>query len=411
MTKTIQTSCAIAGGGPAGLMLGLMLARAGVKVVVLEKHVDFLRDFRGDTIHPSTMQTMEELGLLEEFLKLPFAPATRFAANFEKESIELADFSKLPTKTPFIAMMPQWDFLNFIAAKAKSHSNFRLLMETEAEDLILENGHIMGVRAKQHGEELEIRAKVTFAADGRGSVLRTRAGLEVESQGAPIDVLWFRLPREPDDTNQVQAQFRPGKIVIALNRGDYWQCAFVIPKGGVETIRAQGLDRFRASISEVLPISKEQTETLTDWEQVKLLSVQVNRLRQWWLPGFLCIGDAAHAMSPVAGVGVNLAIQDAVCTANTLAAALKAGSGVPDKLLAEVQQRREWPTRMTQRLQLAVQDRILAKALASKDTFRPPFVLRMITKTPVLRRLPARIMAFGVRPEHVREELRRPIAA
>jgi 2-polyprenyl-6-methoxyphenol hydroxylase-like FAD-dependent oxidoreductase len=411
MTKTIQTSCAIAGGGPAGLMLGLMLAKAGVKVVVLEKHVDFLRDFRGDTIHPSTMQTMEELGFLDEFLKLPHVPATRFSLNFGNETVPLADFSKLDVKTPFIAMMPQWDFLNFIAAKAKAFPNFELLMETEAQDLISENGRVVGVKAMQHGMPLEIRADVTIAADGRGSVLREKAGLEVESQGAPIDVLWFRLPRLPGDSNQAQAQFRPGKIVIALNRGEYWQCAFVIPKGSNDVIRAQGLDRFRASISEVLPISKEQTEALTDWEQVKLLSVQVNRLKQWWQPGFLCIGDAAHAMSPVAGVGVNLAIQDAVCTANTLAAALKSGRGVPDKLLAEVQQRREWPTRMTQRLQLAVQDRILAKALASEDTFRPPFVLRMITKTPVLRRLPARIMAFGVRPEHVREELRRPIAA
>ena len=411
MVKTIHTSCCISGGGPAGLMLGLVLARAGVKVVVLEKHADFLRDFRGDTIHPSTMQTMEELGVLDEFLQLPHVPASRLSLNFDNEVVRLADFSKLQVKTPYIAMMPQWDFLNFISGRAKAYRNFELLMEAEAKEIISESNRVLGVRAVHRGVPLEIRADLTIAADGRGSVLRSKAGLSVDSQGAPIDVVWFRIPRRSGDSNQAQAQFRSGKIAIALNRGDYWQCAFVIPKGGLEELRAKGIEAFRQSITEVLPIDLQQTKALVEWDQVKLLSVQVNRLKKWWRPGFLCIGDAAHAMSPVAGVGINLAIQDAVCAANILAKPLKDGEQISDRLLADVQQRREWPTRMTQRLQLAIQDLILARTLASKGAVRPPFFLRLISRTPGLNRLPARIMAFGIRPEHVKAELRRPVAA
>lgn len=411
MTNTIHASCCIAGGGPAGLMLGLLLARAGIKVVVLEKHKDFLRDFRGDTIHPSTMQTMEEIGMLDEFLKLPHMPARSISLNFENESLPLADFSKLPGRTPYIAMMPQWDFLNFISCKAEAYSNFQLLMEAEAGDLIIDNGRISGVKATQAGIGLDIRADVTIAADGRGSVLRERAGLTLQSDGAPIDVLWFRIPRDTTNSDQAQAQFRPGKIVIALNRGDYWQCACVIAKGSLAAVRAAGLDTFKAMVREVLPISAAQADALQDWDQIKLLSVQVNRLKKWWLPGFLCIGDAAHAMSPVGGVGVNLAIQDAVCVANTLAPSLKAGIPVTDELLQEVQRRREFPTRITQRLQIAVQNRILARALASSESFGPPLALRLIAHTPILRRLPARVMAFGVPPESVSQALRMPDAA
>ena len=401
MATTIETRCCVAGGGPAGLMLGLLLARAGVDVVVLEKHADFLRDFRGDTIHPSTMQIMDELGLLDAFLKLPHQPVPRLIAQFGDTPVSMADFSGLPVRAPFIAMMPQWDFLNFIAGYAKAYPNFQLLMQSEAIDIVREGDRIAGVVVRRPDGPFQVRARVTIAADGRDSTLRRATGLIVEDFGAPIDVLWFRLSRQTHDTDQTQARFDSGRIVIALNRVDYWQCAFVVAKGANEQVRAAGLPAFRDRVRASLPIDATRVDEIRDWDQVKLLVVQVNRLKRWWTPGLLCIGDAAHAMSPVGGVGVNLAVQDAVATANEIAAALREDT-LRDQHLAAVQRRREFPTRVTQRLQLVVQNRIIAAALAEKGTLKPPLALRLIAATPGLRHLPARLIGLGVRPEHVR---------
>lgn len=411
MTKTISTTCCISGGGPAGLMLGLLLARAGVDVTVLEKHADFLRDFRGDTIHPSTMQTMDELGLLDEFLTLPHQKVESFSLNFGNESISLADFRGLPVRAPFIAMMPQWDFLNFLAEKAAQSANFRLLMETEATSLIESEGRVTGLVARSGSTEIRIEAALTVAADGRGSILRACAGLPLTDHGAPIDVLWFRLDRKPTDPEQVRAQFLPGTAVVSINRGSYWQCAFLITKGGLEAIRVAGLDSFRSRLAAALPFEPGRADALTSWDQVKLLNVQVNRLAKWWRPGFICIGDAAHAMSPVGGVGINLAIQDAVAAANLLAATLARGKAPGTEQLAAVQARRDFPTRTTQRIQLAIQDRILAVTLSATGSVRPPLALRIIAAVPWLRPLPSRILGLGVRPEHIEADLIRLMAA
>ncbi len=397
----IKTNCCIAGGGPAGLMLGLLLARAGVNVVVLEKHADFLRDFRGDTIHPSTMQVIDELGWLDEFLKLPHQPVRTLHAQFGTERLKLAEFSSLPMRAPFIAMMPQWDFLNFLTRKSEAYPNFKLLLNTEATELLARDGRTTGVRARGPDGGLTVIANLTIAADGRASTLRAAAGLPVEDFGAPLDVLWFRLSRHPGDTDETQARFDTGRIFIMLNRGDYWQCAYVIPKGANDRMRAAGLQAFQDSLKPRLPFDASRADEIVDWDQVKLLQVQVNRLNTWWKPGFLCIGDAAHAMSPVGGVGINLAIQDAVAAANQLAEPLRSGT-LTDADLAAVQKRRMWPTRATQRLQLAIQNTIIAAALADTGSMRPPLVMRLIAGIPGLNRLPARIMGLGFRPEHVK---------
>ncbi|MGZ8843600.1 MAG: FAD-dependent oxidoreductase [Pyrinomonadaceae bacterium] len=397
----LDTRCCIAGGGPAGMMLGFLLARAGVDVVVLEKHKDFLRDFRGDTIHPSTLEVIYELGLLEEFLKRPHQEIREFAGQIGDEMIPLADLTHLPTHCKFLGFMPQWDFLDFLADEAMPYPAFHLMMETDVIDLLQAGDKIVGVKAKTPEGELEIHAELTVGCDGRKSIVRELAGLQVESLGAPIDVLWFRLSRKPTDPGQVLGRFVTAKIMVMLNRDEYWQCAFVIPKGAAEEIKRRGLEAFRADIVSIAPFLKDRVHELQDWEPVKLLTVLVDRLRKWYRPGLLCIGDAAHAMSPVGGVGINLAIQDAVATANILARPLSQGY-VSMSHLQKVQWRREFPTRVTQWGQVQVQQRILQPVLSSRQQVRVPWFLKLFKKFPVLRRIPARLIGIGVRPEHVR---------
>jgi len=390
------------------MIAGFLLARAGVDVVVLEKHADFLRDFRGDTIHPSTLELMYELGILDEFLRRPHQELPEIGGQFEDVTVTVGDFSHLPTRCKFIALMPQWDFLNFIAEKAKCYPHFHLRMESAVNELIEENGRIAGVRGKTPQGALEVRADLTVGADGRHSIVRTKAGLKVIDLGAPIDVLWMRLTREPADPPQTLGRFKPGKILVTLNRGDYWQCAYVIPKGGLDTIRQNGLPEFREDIASVAPFLRGRTGELKDWDDIKLLTVAVDRLSRWWRPGLLCIGDSAHAMSPVGGVGINLAIQDAVAAANILAQALSRG-GINDELLRRVQRRRELPTRMTQALQIFAHKRFLGPALNNTTRrSRLPLPLKLLQQFPTLRRIPARLVGLGFRPEHVRTPERQP---
>jgi 2-polyprenyl-6-methoxyphenol hydroxylase-like FAD-dependent oxidoreductase len=391
------------------MMLGLLLARAGVEVAVLEKHADFLRDFRGDTIHPSTLELVYELGLLGEFLKLPYQAVPRLVAQVGNTDVVIADFSSLPTRCKFIAFMPQWDFLNFLAAHAARYPTFSLHMRAEATDLIEDaGGRVIGVRAQGPDGAFECRAPLVVAADGRGSVLRVRAGLHVRELGAPMDVLWFRLSRRPDDPAASMGRFNVGRIFIALNRGEHWQCGYVIPKGTLEDLQRRGLDAFRAGVATLAAFAADRVDELRTWDDVKLLTVRVDRLDRWYRPGLLCIGDAAHAMSPVGGIGINLAVQDAVATANLLAAPLRAGAVTVDHL-RQVQRRRALPTRVTQRLQVLVQDRVISPVLATSGQLGVPFALRLLNRFPALRRLPARLVGMGIRPEHVRTpEVHRP---
>jgi 2-polyprenyl-6-methoxyphenol hydroxylase-like FAD-dependent oxidoreductase len=394
--------CCIAGGGPAGMMLGLLLARAGVSVLVLEKHADFLRDFRGDTIHPSTLELMHELGLLDEFLRLPHQRVPRLTAQFGDVPLTIADFTHLPTRCKFIAMMPQWDFLDFLARHARRHPSFRLEMRAEATGLIEEAGRVRGLRGTAPTGPFEVRADLLVAADGRGSVLRERAGLHVEDLGAPMDVFWFRLPRRPEDPEATMGRFDVGRIFVLINRGEHWQCGFVIPKGSAEEVRRRGVDAFRVTIAQMVPFAADRVGEIRGWEDVRLLTVRVDRLRQWYRPGLLCIGDAAHAMSPVGGVGINLAIQDAVAAANLLADPLREGRLTTDHL-RRVQRRRQWPTRVTQWLQLLVQRRVITRALrGGSGRLAPPSAVRLLARCPLLQRLPARLVGVGVRAEHVR---------
>ncbi|HXQ40911.1 MAG TPA: FAD-dependent oxidoreductase [Candidatus Udaeobacter sp.] len=399
--ERIEVACCIAGGGPAGMMLGLLLARGGVEVLVLEKHGDFLRDFRGDTIHPSTLEVMHELDLLDAFLRLPHEKIATLSGQVGAESLQIADFRHLPTRCKFVALMPQWDFLAFLAGAAKPYPGFRLRMLSEASELIGADGRIVGLRAKTPDGMLEIRAGLVVAADGRHSTLRGQAGLEVMDLGAPMDVLWLRLSRRASDPAQTLGRFDGGRIMVMLNRGSYWQCAFVIPKGGIEAIRAAGLPAFREAVAGMAPYLADRLGELASWDDVKLLTVAVDRLRRWHRPGLLCIGDAAHAMSPIGGVGINLAIQDAVATANLLGPSLLRGAA-SDDALAAVQRRRIFPTAMTQRLQVMVQNRVISPVLAGAPTTALPFPLRLIRRFPVLTRLPARLLGLGFLPEHVR---------
>jgi 2-polyprenyl-6-methoxyphenol hydroxylase-like FAD-dependent oxidoreductase len=400
MIKTISVRCCIAGGGPAGMMLGLLLARAGVDVVVLEKHADFLRDFRGDTIHPSTLEVVHELGLLERLLTLPHQKVSRINAQFGDLALTVADFSSLSTHCRFVAFMPQWDFLNFLAEEAARYSTFQLRRQADVTGLIEEEGSVVGLRANTTDGPVEVRADLVVGADGRHSIVRAKAGLSIEEFGAPMDVLWFRLFRRASDPGDPVGRFDAGRIFIMLNRGDYWQCGFVIPKGSRDQLQERGLPAFRDAVAQLAPFMADRVGELRDWEPIKLLTVQVDRLRQWYRPGLLCIGDAAHAMSPVGGVGINLAIQDAVATANLLAAPLRNGR-VTTEDLHRVQQRREWPTRMTQRVQLMIQNRVIKRILTDRDKLSPPLAIRLLALVPLLRRIPARMIGLGFRPEHV----------
>src|SRR5215813_3052958 len=347
MTEKVQTRCVIAGGGPAGIMAGYLFARAGVPVIVLEKHGDFFRDFRGDTIHPSTLELMYELGLLDEFLKQPHQEVRELRALVNGHTVPLADFTKLPTRCKFIAFMPQWDFLNFLSKKAKQFPDFRLMLQNEVVDLTFDQQRVTGVRAKTPRGELEIRADLVIGADGRHSIIQACAGLERQEFGVAIDVLWMRISKKEDDPQQTLGFFQRGKLLVLLDRGDYWQCGFVIPKGGFDEIKARGLQQFQSSIVSFAGFLRDRVSELDDWSQIKLLTVQIDRLRDWCRDGLLCIGDSAHAMSPAGGVGINLAIQDAVATANLLAGKLRTG---PVSLtdLRKVQARPEWPTRLIQ---------------------------------------------------------------
>ena len=382
------------------MMLGLLLARAGVDVIVLEKHADFLRDFRGDTIHPSTLEVVHELGLLEALLRLPHQKLAEIGGQIEDFALTLADFRHLPVHAPFIAFMPQWDFLDFLAREAGRYPAFHLMMRAEATDLVEESGRVVGVRATTPEGPVTIKADLVVGADGRSSVIREKAGLPVEDFGAPMDVLWFRLSRKPSDPAQTLGRIFAGRVFVTLNRGAYWQCGYVIAKGQADSVRAEGLGAFRVGIARLVPHMKDRVGEIATWDDVKLLTVQVNRLTRWSRPGLLCIGDAAHAMSPVGGVGINLAIQDAVAAANVLAAPLRERR-VTLADLQRVQKRREWPTRVTQHIQLAVQNRVIRSVLSATAPLKPPLVARMLARSPLLRRIPGRLIGMGVRPEHV----------
>jgi 2-polyprenyl-6-methoxyphenol hydroxylase-like FAD-dependent oxidoreductase len=400
-----RTRCCIVGGGPAGMMLGLLLARAGVDTVVLEKHADFLRDFRGDTVHPSTLRIMDELGLLDAFLQRPHQRLKAVAGVFGSERIQLGDFSGLPERYAFIAMMPQWDFLDFLAAEARKLPAFALRMQAEVTGVVTgADGRVAGVRGRAPEGDFEIRADCTIGCDGRHSTVRAAAGLAVEDVGAPIDVLWFRVGRDPGHEDATLARVAPGHFVVTLDRGDYWQCAFVIPKGGAEALRRQPIDVFRAQVVATAPVLAGHIGEVRSWDDVKLLTVAVDRLLDWSKPGLLCIGDAAHAMSPVGGVGINLAIQDAVAAANLLAARLAGGGEISEDDLDAVRRRRLWPTKATQAAQVAIQNNVLVKVMASRagEPFEPPLPLRVLTAVPPLQRVFARLLGMGLRPEHVR---------
>ena len=404
MSDASRTRCVVVGGGPAGMMAGYLLARAGVDVIVLEKHADFFRDFRGDTIHPATLELMHELGLLDEFLKLPHQELREMRGIFNRHFVTLADFSHLPTHCQFIAFMPQWDFLNFLAEKAKRFPTFSLRMQHEVIDLLIENDRVIGVRAQTPDGERDFRADLVIGADGRHAVTHERARLELEEFGAPIDVLWMRLSKRSDDSPQTLGFFQHGKLLVLLDRGDYFQVGFVIPKGGLDELKARGLPALQGEIVDIAPSLRDRIGELDDWSKIKLLTVQINRLKKWCREGLLCIGDNAHAMSPAGGVGINLALQDAVATANLLAAKLKERP-VSVEELAKVQERREWPTRVIQNMQVFIHRHFVTGRSSGNDDKMPSF-LRLFIWFPVLRRLPARMIGMGPRPEHVHSPAR-----
>src|SRR5271169_2988799 len=398
--QKLQTTCCIVGGGPAGVMLGYLLARAGVDVTVLERHQDFNRDFRGDTVHPSTLEVMYELGLLQDFLKIPHQKLTSVGGVFGDFAFRTADFSHLPTHCKFVALMPQWDFLNFLSDKGKQFSNFHLLMQHDCVDLIHDENRIYGVETHTPAGPVQIRANLVVGCDGRHSTTRKAARLEVIEYGVPIDVLWFRIGRRTDDPEQLFGNINYGRALILIPRGDYFQAGMVIRKGSLDEIQAEGLERFRQIMRQIAPYLGDRVDELKDWEQIKLLTVQVNRLRKWYRPGLLCIGDAAHAMSPAGGVGINLAIQDAVATANLLADPLREGR-TTGWWLAQVQQRREFPTRVTQRVQVFAHS-VLQRVFENPGPAKAPWQLKVAVQIPGIQHVFARVVGMGVRPEHIK---------
>ena len=385
------------------MVLGFLLARAGVDVTVLEKHADFFRDFRGDTIHPSTLEIVYELGMLDDFLKLPHQEVRQLGIQIGDTFITIADFTHLPTHCKFLMFMPQWDFLNFISEQARRYSTIRLRMQTAAAELLTESSRVVGVHATSPSGDIEIRADLTVGADGRHSTVRDRAGLEVIETGVPIDVLWFRLPRRPDDPSAAFGRLDRGKMMVMLDRGDYFQCGFLIHKNGFDELQQRGIEKFREDIAQLAPFMRDRVAQLHDWSEVRLLTVKVDHLRRWYRDGLLCIGDAAHAMSPVGGVGINLAIQDAVAAANLLGRPLLQ-KRVSDNDLAQVQRRREFPARLIQRGQILVQNNVFARVLAGSGPTTPPWPLRLVQRWPLLRRIPAYLVGIGPRPEHVRSD-------
>ena len=399
--QIISCRCCIVGGGPAGMMLGLLLARAGVDTVVLEKHKDFLRDFRGDTVHPSTLEAMHELGLLEDFLKLPHQELQQAEGKIGDVTIPLVDFSHLPTHAKFVALIPQWDFLDFLAERAKRYPCFRLLMSAEVDGLIEEEETVAGVAAKSKDGQLTIRADLTIGADGRHSLVRREAGFVPLDIGAPMDVLWFKLSRQTTDAGALLGRIDAGQILAMFNRGEYWQCAYVIAKGSADRLKAQGIGSLRGKIAALAPFLADRVGELESFDDVKLLTVAVDRLPLWHKPGLLCIGDAAHAMSPVGGVGINLAIQDSIATANILSEVLRGTGPISDDFLARVQARREWPTKITQAMQVFIQRQVISRVLGGTGKVKPPWIVRLFIHFPILRRLPAGLIGIGVRPERV----------
>jgi 2-polyprenyl-6-methoxyphenol hydroxylase-like FAD-dependent oxidoreductase len=381
-------------------MLGYLLARAGIETLVLEKHKDFLRDFRGDTVHPSTLEVMAELGLLDALLEIPHQELREIHGQIGDTDFALADFTHLPTRCRFLALMPQWDFLEFLTRQGRRFPTFHLQLEATVKDLVEKNGRIGGVRVESPGGSFEVAADLVVAADGRHSTVRERACLEVQSLGAPIDVLWMRLSKGPGDPQQSLGRLNYGRMLVMIDRGSYWQCGYVIRKGRFGELQTLGLEGFRNDVARVAPFLRDRLHELTDWDHVKLLSVAVDRLKHWWRPGLLCIGDAAHAMSPIGGVGINLAIQDAVAAANILAGPLLEGR-LSDHHLQQVQRRRMFPTRATQAIQVTIQDRILTPVLAEDKPLEAPRPLLLFNRWPWLRRLPPRVIGLGIRPEHV----------
>ena len=404
-----ETDLLIAGGGPAGMMAGLLFARAGVNCLVLEKHGDFLRDFRGDTVHPSTLRIFHELGMLDELLARPHDEAKHLGGMIAGERIEIADFSRLPVPAPFIALMPQWDFLDCVADLARRYPGFGLRMGTEAVGLISDNGRVAGLRVVEQSRERVIRSRLVIAADGRKSVLRAQSGLPLEDLGAPMDVFWFRLSKERTPDNRSTGVITTGRLLALIDRGDYWQCAFVFAKGTAEALRNRGLDHFRADVALAAPILARAVHELEDWGQIKLLTVELDRLTCWHRPGLLVIGDAAHAMSPIGGVGINLAVQDAVAAANLLAGPMAAGGDV-DPLLEKVQRRRMLPTRIIQGIQRAAQNRLIDRiVLRTVPISHPPRIVRWMQKLPILQSIPAYVIGLGFRAEHVRSPEASPL--